>query len=69
MNDPIITDPNDHLPQNRIGMTVREEIASRVLAGALSGQYQNTFSSEKELIAAVIRATDDLIAELERTKK
>ena len=55
--------------QNRIGMTVREEIASRVLAGALSGQYQNTFSSDKELIAAVIRATDDLIKELERTKK
>ena len=64
----IITDPDDHLPQNRIGMTVREEIASRVLAGMFSCQDFSGFSAETLILYCVIY-TDALIEELERTKK
>lgn len=68
MNDPIITRPSCLLPQNRIGMTVREEIASRVLAGMFACQDFSEFSADERARSCVIYA-DALIKELERTKK
>ena len=63
-----ITDSHDHLPQNRIGMTVREEIASRVLAGMMNSTGSHPSNAPESAKRAVIFA-DALIEELERTKK
>lgn len=54
--------------QNRIGMTVREEIASRVLAGMLSRADLPAHETLRPFYDAIWYA-DALIEELERTKK
>ena len=58
----------DDLPQSRIGMTVREEIASRVLAGMVGPTDSHPSIAEQSARRAVFFA-DALIKELERTKK
>lgn len=54
--------------KNRIGMTVREEIASRVLAGMLVSGRDGEHAWQ-DLLGASVGYADALIEELERTKK